>query len=127
MSGQLSQASDETAEPGDCRVELYGSAQLLAGRREVAIAVTPGMTLADLVAALTERLPALAGVVLDPARGAPADGFIFNRNGRDFLTDLTAEVRPGDRLLLLASVAGGAGDHRRTPGARRGRASCHAR
>jgi molybdopterin converting factor small subunit len=113
VGGQVKQASDETAGPGECRVELYGSAQLLAGRRAVAVAVAPGMTLADLVTALAERLPALAGVALDPARGAPADGFIFNRNGRDFLTDLTIEVRPGDRLLLLASVAGGAGGHER--------------
>ena len=107
---------------GACRVELYGLAQLIAGQRAVVIAVAPGMTLADLVTTLAERLPALAGAVLDPERGAPADGYIFNRNGRDFLTDLATEVRPGDRLLLLASVAGGAGEHAGTapaPGVRR--------
>jgi molybdopterin converting factor small subunit len=108
VGGQVNRASDDTAGAGVRRVELYGSAQLLAGRRDVEIAVAPGMTMADLVTALAERLPALAGVALDPARGTLADGFIFNRDGRDFLTDPTIEVRPGDRLLLLASVAGGA-------------------
>jgi molybdopterin converting factor small subunit len=96
----------ETA-PDVCRVELYGTAQLLAERRTLAIPIEPGMTLADLVVRLAERVPALADVVLDRERGLPADGYIFNRAGRDFLTDPSTLIRPGDRLLLIASVAGG--------------------
>ena len=91
-----------------CRVELYGSARLLAGERDLAVPVTPGMTLGDLVLMLAERLPELVGPVLAPERRGLAEGYIFNRGGRDFLTDPAAPVRPGDRLLLLASIAGGA-------------------
>jgi molybdopterin converting factor small subunit len=102
----------DASETSVFHVELYGVARLLAGEREVALPVAAGMTLGDLPGALAERLPALVGPVLTPARDRLAEGYIFNRNGRDFLTDDATPVRPGDRLLLLASVAGGSGQTR---------------
>ncbi|HWP29108.1 MAG TPA: MoaD/ThiS family protein [Chloroflexota bacterium] len=93
--------------PGHCQVELYGPARLAAGVKQVSIPVGEGLSLAQLVRALAARCPALVGSVVDPERGALLDGYIFNRNGRDFLARPDALVRPGDRVLLLASTAGG--------------------
>ena len=88
-------------------VELLGPARLLAGAKEVAVKIPGACTLRQLVPALAERCPALVGPVLDLERRALAEGYIVNRNGRDFLANAEAVVRPGDRLLLLSSAAGG--------------------
>lgn len=105
--------AEPAPEPPECRVELYGSAQVLAGERDLTLPAAPGMTLGDLVLALAERLPVLVGPVLAPERRGLAEGYIFNRGGRDFLTDPATPVRPGDRWLLLASIAGGSSRRRR--------------
>ena len=94
------------APPIGPRVEFYGVARLLAGCPAVTLDLGAA-TLPEVVRALADRLPALVGPVLDPVRGTTADGYLFNRNGRDFLTDPAAVIRPGARVLLLASVAGG--------------------
>lgn len=101
-------AAEERGEgPATCHIEFLGPARLLISVREVTIEIGPEATLGELVLALAERYPALAGRVLDLERRMPVNGYIFNRNGRDFLAEPDSAVRPGDRLLLLASAAGG--------------------
>jgi len=65
------------------------------------------MTIPDLVAALAEACPALVGSALDVEGQRVGEGYILNRNGRDFIKDPTALIQPGDRLLLMSSSAGG--------------------
>lgn len=97
----------DTAGLAPCRVELYGTARLLAGQAAVRLDIGAGARLGDVVVRLGERVPALVGPVLDPARHTLVEGYIFNRNGRDFLIDPLTAVQPGDRLLLLAGIGGG--------------------
>lgn len=95
------------ADRAPCRVELYGTARLLAGQAAVQLDIGAGARLGDIVIRLGEQLPALVGPVIDAARRGLMDGYIFNRNGRDFVTDPLTAVQPGDRLLLLAGIGGG--------------------
>lgn len=98
---------DPTESQAACFVEFFGPARLLVPVREVSLPIGPEATVGAVVLALAERYPVLAGLVLDLERRMPANGYIFNRNGRDFLAEPDSVVRPGDRLLLLASAAGG--------------------
>jgi hypothetical protein len=93
--------------PHQCYVELLGPARLAAGIKQVSLAVSEPIRIPELVRALADACPALVGSALDLGRGALGEGYILNRNGRDFLRDPAALVQPGDRLLLMSSSAGG--------------------
>jgi hypothetical protein len=93
--------------PGSCRVELFGPARLIGGVRDVVLPLAGPTRLDDLIAALAKSCPALADGVLDLADGSAGDGYLINRNGRDFLLRSDALVMAGDHLLLLSSAVGG--------------------
>ena len=88
-------------------MELFGPARLIGGVRDVILPLTGPTRLGDLVAALATLCPALADGVLDVPDGGAGDGYLINRNGRDFLLRPDAMVLPGDHLLLLSSAVGG--------------------
>jgi molybdopterin converting factor small subunit len=90
-----------------CYVELLGPARLQAGCKQLRLDIADSLTVPELVHALGEMCPALAGPVLNVEGGMLVDGYILNRNGRDFLTDPAEIIRPGDRLLLMSGSAGG--------------------
>lgn len=103
--GRLTTSPTDRA--GECRVQLFGLARLTAGVKEVTIDVPGPVPIREVIAALAERCPSLVGPVLDSGGHVLMDGFIFNLNGREFLTSLDDALHPGDRLLLLSSAAGG--------------------
>lgn len=86
-------------------VELYGVPRLLVGAARVE---ARGATLGTLAADLVFRAPVLVGPVLDPTTGWPCDGYAFVVDER-FTRDPTTPLGPGSTVLLVASVAGGAG------------------
>ena len=85
------------------RVELFGSAQLLAGRRALDIA---GETLGEVLRNLVREAPPLVGTVLD-AEGALTPAYTANLNGRRFVRRLDEPVTPTDEVLILSSLSGG--------------------
>lgn len=97
----------ETRVEQTLRVELLGPARLVAGQNELTLPLDRTLTVGELIGLLARHCPALVGPVLDPQRQTLVEGYILNRNGRDFLAHPQARVEPGDRLLLLASSAGG--------------------
>ncbi len=82
--------------------ELYGIAAQRAARPEVA---AEGRTLEEALLDLESRVPALAGEVL--ARGRLAPHWTASLDGRRFTEAATTPLRPGARVLLLSSLAGG--------------------
>lgn len=96
--------SDDTVQ---CTVELYGVPQLLAGTRDVALALPAGATLSDVFAGLAERLPVLLGRVISSDRTGLAAGYACNVNGVEFVRDPSTRIHPGDSVILLAADAGG--------------------
>ena len=90
-----------------CYVELLGPARLAAGVKQVGVTIESPTSALDVLRATADACPPLVGPVID-ARGHLVEGHILNRNGRDFLRDLSSElVYPGDHLLLMSSSAGG--------------------
>ena len=91
-----------------CWVELFGPARLAAGIRDVIVPLPATTRVADLVRALAETCPALAEAnILDVTGGVAGEGYVLNRNGREFLARPDMTVSPGDHLLLLSSAVGG--------------------
>ena len=90
----------------DCRVLAFSTLEELDHWRHTVSSDDPSIY-PDLVAALAEACPALVGSALDVEGQRVGEGYILNRNGRDFIKDRTALTQPGDRLLLMSSSAGG--------------------
>jgi molybdenum cofactor guanylyltransferase len=91
----------------DCTVELFGVALLLARTREVALTLPPGATLAQVFAALAEKLPVLVGRVISSDATHLVDGYACSVNGLEFVRSPTARVNPGDSFIILSADAGG--------------------
>lgn len=93
--------------PIACTVELFGVARLLSRTSTVDLTLPGGATIADVFAALADRLPALVGPVVSPERDRLVDGFACNVNGLTFVRDACERVRPGDAIVILSADAGG--------------------
>ena len=88
-------------------VELFGSARLLTGRREVEISAPARCTIRELVTALAAAVPDLVGgVVRDDGTGLEGS-YLLNLNGVRFLEEDAVALKAGDRVLLFSSQAGG--------------------
>ena len=90
-----------------CTVELFGVARLLAKTAKVVIRLTPGATLADVFCALAEKLPVLAGKVVQAETRSLNGAYACNINGREFVRDGSTRIRPGDSIFILSADAGG--------------------
>jgi molybdopterin-guanine dinucleotide biosynthesis protein A/molybdopterin converting factor small subunit len=94
--------------PGvSCTIELFGVARLLAQTREVPLTLPAEATLGQMLAALVERLPALAGTVIAGDQGRLVDGYACNVNGLDFVRQPGARIYPGDNIAIMSADAGG--------------------
>ncbi len=90
-----------------CRVELFGIARLLAGRRLVEVELGEASDVRSVLRALGQRFPALVGPVIRPDLAGLAEGHALNLNGLRFVADPDSPVAPDDALILLSSSAGG--------------------
>ena len=90
-----------------CSVELFGLARSIVGRRVVAVELPAEARVADALARLAADCPELVGRVVRADGGGLTEGHVLNLNGRAFVEDVCAEVRPGDTLLILSNTAGG--------------------
>jgi len=86
---------------GIVTVEFFGIPRQRAGRAELQVAAG---TVADLLAAVVQACPGLAGVVRD---GRLGPHYLLSLDGRQFVSDPATVLRPGERLLLLSADAGG--------------------
>ena len=91
----------------DVRVELFGQARILSGRRHVDVAVPSEAWPEDLATALGKACPELIGKVLREDRSGLQESYTFNLNGTAFVGDGPLHLIPGDHLLLFSSQAGG--------------------
>jgi hypothetical protein len=107
VGGRADQPTGESLVSPTVTIELLGSARLLVTTPTITLGLAAPTPLDRLLVELAATEPALCGPVIAPGAGRLVEGFIVNRNGRDFLTAPEALIVPGDRLLLMASVAGG--------------------
>jgi molybdopterin converting factor small subunit len=90
-----------------CTVELFGVPRLLAKTKEVSLSLPRQATLSDVFSALAERLPVLAGRVINSESRSLFSGYACNLNGLDFVRNPDARINPGDKIFILAADAGG--------------------
>ncbi len=86
-------------------VELFGVPRLLAKTKEVSLSLPQDATLTQVFSALAEKLPVLAGRIIN-AEGL-VSGYSCNINGMDFVRTPGAKVSSGDKILILSADAGG--------------------
>jgi molybdenum cofactor guanylyltransferase len=86
-------------------VELFGVPRMLAKTKSVSLDLAAGATLAQVLSALTEKLPMLAGRVIDA--GGLVSGYTCNINGLDFVRTPHTKIQSGDKIFLLSADAGG--------------------
>ena len=89
------------------RVEIFGLARMISGRRYVSIDVAATSRIRDLVSALSESCPELVGKVIAEDRCTLESSYIFNLNGTAFVSGGPLKLSAGDTLLLFSSQAGG--------------------
>ena len=86
-------------------VELFGVARLLAKTKEVPLSLPQEATLAHVFSALAEKLPVLAGRIINS--GGLVSGYACNINGLDFARGPSAKIKSGDKIFILSADAGG--------------------
>jgi molybdopterin converting factor small subunit len=86
-------------------VELLGVARLIAKTQEVSLSLAHDATLAHVFSALAEKLPILAGRIINS--DGLTSGYTCNINGLDFVRIPSAKVNSGDKIFILSADAGG--------------------
>ena len=89
------------------RVELFGKARLLTGRRQVDLTVPENPDPGDVVVLLAHIWPQLVGHVIREDLGSLEASYTFNLNGTAFVGEEELHLTAGDTLLLFTSQAGG--------------------
>jgi molybdopterin-guanine dinucleotide biosynthesis protein A/molybdopterin converting factor small subunit len=90
-----------------CTVELFGAARLLAKTKEIALSLPQGATVAQVYAALAEKLPVLIDRVITSDGNSLVRGYACNVNGLNFVRGPAATVNSGDKIFILSADAGG--------------------
>lgn len=99
--------AETRAGPIRCRVELFGTARLVAGRAHVPIELRGAGSVRQVVIQLAETCPGLVGkAIRDDGQGV-VEGYVLNLNGVSFVDCLEQPVESGDSVLLLSNQAGG--------------------
>ena len=88
-------------------IELFGTARMACGRRQLEARLPPRATTADVAIALSEVGPALIGVALREDLSGLLESYALNLNATDFVEGDELTLKEGDILLLFSSQAGG--------------------
>ena len=87
-------------------VELFGPARRLSGQKQIALEISDGATLRDVVAELAGRFPRLVASVIEPEYRLTGS-YMINYNGKRTAGSLDETPEEGDHLLMLPVDAGG--------------------
>ena len=88
-------------------VELFGHARVMAGVRDLELALPSLSGASDLAAALADALPSLLTVALESDCPRLLPSYTANLNGLQFLGEEPVPITPGDIIYLFSSQAGG--------------------
>jgi molybdopterin converting factor small subunit len=88
-------------------VHMYGLPHEITDLRAVEIEVNEGSGMAEVVAALKQKVPALEGPVIRSGQDRLEDQYKFNINGHFYFDGMDFQFKPGDRIALLTPATGG--------------------
>jgi molybdopterin converting factor small subunit len=90
-----------------CVVEMFGLSPEVSELRSVQIELNEGASLADLIAGLKSRIPALEGPVIRPGENRLTEQYAFNINGCFCFDGSELQIKDGDSVALLTLAVGG--------------------
>ena len=86
---------------------MYGLPREITEKREVEVELKEGAGMAEVLAALREKVPALEGPVIVTGQDRLADEYKFNINGTFYFAGMDFKLKKGDRIALLVPMTGG--------------------
>ena len=90
-----------------CVVGIYGLSQEITHLREVELELRDGADMAEVIAALRDKIPALEGPVIRTGEDRLKEQYKFNVNGHFYFDGMDFQLHKGDRIGLLTPVTGG--------------------
>lgn len=90
-----------------CVIPMYGLPREITELREVEVEVSDGAGMAEVVAALKEKVPALEGPVIRRGENRLMGEYKFNINGRFYYDGSDFQLKKSDRIALLVPMTGG--------------------
>ncbi len=90
-----------------CVIYMYGLPYEITTLREVEAELSDGAGMAEVVAALREKVSALEGPVIRTGQDRLEENYKFNINGNFYYDSMDFQLHPGDRIALLVPVTGG--------------------
>jgi len=88
-------------------IPMYGLPREITEKREVEVELREGAGMAEVVAALREKIPSLEGKVIVRGQDRLADEYKFNINGTFYFAGMDFKLKKGDRIALLVPMTGG--------------------
>jgi molybdopterin converting factor small subunit len=88
-------------------IPMYGLRREITEKREVEVELNEGAGMAEVLAALRKKIPALEGPVIVPGENRLMPEYKFNINGKFYFAGADFSLRKGDRIALLVPMTGG--------------------
>jgi molybdopterin converting factor small subunit len=88
-------------------IPMYGLRREITEQREVEVELRDGATMAEVIAAIREKIPSLEGPVLRKGEDRLVEQYKFNINGKFYFDWQDFKLREGDRIALLVPITGG--------------------
>jgi molybdopterin converting factor small subunit len=89
------------------KMPMYGLYHGITDLKEVELDLRDGATMAEVVAEMRKKIPALDGTVIRSGEDRLVELYKFNINGHFFFDGMDFELHPGDRIALLVPAMGG--------------------
>lgn len=90
-----------------CKVEMYGLPHEITDLMVVEVELEDGASMADVIAAMKEKIPSLEGTVIRNGENRLEELYKFNVNGRFYFDGMDFQLHSSDRIALLVPATGG--------------------
>ena len=90
-----------------CVIPIYGLPREISTVQEVEVELKERAGMAEVIAAIKEKVPALDGQVFRKGENRLMPSFKFNINGEFYFDGMDFQLRKGDRIALLMPITGG--------------------
>ncbi|HSW57983.1 MAG TPA: MoaD/ThiS family protein [Dehalococcoidales bacterium] len=89
------------------KMAMYGLYHGITNLREVELDLPEGAGMAEVVAQMRLKIPALEGPVIRQGENRLVELYKFNINGQFYFDGMDFKLAPGDRIALLVPATGG--------------------
>ena len=91
----------------ECIIPMYGIPREITEQREVKVKLRDEATMAEVIAAMKEKIPSLEGPVFRTGENRLNENYKFNINGNFYYAGMDFKLNNSDRIALLMPVTGG--------------------